>query len=123
MAKPVTAPESRFFDKVVWNGGEDECWTWQGARTSAGYGHLRGRSQTETILAHRLAYELFVGPVPVGRELDHTCHNDSDCEGGPGCVHRLCVNPAHLEVVTPSVNARRGRTGTRPGSLAALRRG
>lgn len=46
-----------------------------------------------------------VGPIPEGLVIDHTCHNNSGCEGGVGCPHRLCVNWInHLEVVTPKVN-------------------
>lgn len=48
------------------------------------------------IYAHRLSYELFVGPIPDGYELDHLCRN------------RGCVNPAHLEAVTHRVNVLRG---------------
>jgi hypothetical protein len=43
-----------------------------------------------------VAYELFVGPIPEGLELDHLCRNPS------------CVNPAHLEAVTHRENVRRG---------------
>jgi hypothetical protein len=56
--------------------------------------------------AHRVSYEAFVGPIPNGREIDHLCRV------------RACINPLHLEAVTPQVNVRRG---TSPGA-EALRR-
>jgi hypothetical protein len=59
-----------------------------------------------------LAYELLVSPIPAGFEIDHTCHNrDLSCPGGSSCLHRACVNPAHLEVVTGLVNIAHGRVG------------
>lgn len=80
------------------------CWQWKKPGDD-GYGLVRwaGRKQP----AHRVMYELAVGPVPEGAELDHTCHStDASCLGGP-CLHRSCVNPEHLEPVTPLVNVER----------------
>jgi len=78
----------------------DGCWLWTGCMTKPagknGYGQIRldGRMQ----VAHRIAYELLVGPIPDGLDLDHLCRT------------RLCVNPAHLEPVTPYENLRRGES-------------
>src|SRR4051794_13226853 len=49
------------------------CWPWPGPVNSHGYGHYLGRS------AHRWAFEQFVGPIPEGMELDHTCHTRNPC--------------------------------------------
>ena len=74
---------------------ETGCWHWQGATQPRGYGTMPANGQ-KGILAHRFAYETFIGPIPDGHELDHLCRN------------RSCVNPAHLEPVTHSENVRRG---------------
>lgn len=88
-----------------------ECWIWPHADNGYGYGRIRwgstryGDGPGKIMLAHRLAYELFIGPIPDGKPLDHTCHtNDPTCMGRGGCIHRLCVNPAHLEPVTTREN-------------------
>jgi hypothetical protein len=75
----------------------DLCWPWTGKAEARGYGTLLvgGRA----LAAHRLVYELFLGPVPEGLELDHLCRNPN------------CVRPDHLEPVTHAENTRRGRGG------------
>lgn len=86
----------RFWSKVIPEPNSG-CWLWLGAG-SGGYGHtwaVGGRKW----LAHRLAFEVLVGPVPKGLDLDHLCRN------------RGCCNPAHLEPVTHRENARRGLHG------------
>lgn len=66
------------------------CWLWKGRLNRDGYAEYSGR------MAHRVTYELAIGDIPEGMELDHLCKV------------RHCVNPRHLEVVTHAENLRRG---------------
>lgn len=82
------------------------CIQWTGEISTGGYGlvSLGGRRWT----AHRVVYELRVGPIPDGLQLDHMCHNDDlSCAGGPSCQHKRCINVDHLIPATPSENVGR----------------
>lgn len=82
------------------------CWMWALKPTTNGY--CRYRVRGERYMAHRFAYEALVGPIPHGLQLDHVCHSfDATCTGGPTCLHKRCVNPAHLEPVTGRENTLR----------------
>lgn len=85
--------------------GPAGCIIWTGRCGGGGYGtFLVAGRRTAT---HRAAYEAMVGPIPEGMLLDHTCHNrDETCEGR-ACIHRRCINPHHLEVVTSQENTLR----------------
>ena len=86
------------------------CWLWTGQGTGDGYGFFRPGPGRPRVMAHRYAYERFVGPIPDGAQLDHRCHTDTpDCPGGKECGHRRCVNPEHLEPVSASENTLRQR--------------
>jgi hypothetical protein len=76
----------RFLSKVN-RDGPNGCWIWTASRSRQGYGQFRFRGQP--IHAHRLSYRLSVGPIPDGKHLHHKCQNPA------------CVNPVHLEVLTP----------------------
>jgi len=85
---------SRLEDKFLVG---DQCWLWTGAMKPNGYGTIS--HEGVTCHAHRVVYELLVGPVPAGLDLDHLCHV------------RRCVRPDHLEPVTRGENIRRGLCG------------
>lgn len=100
----------RFWPKVDRSHGWAECWPWLGSVGKNGYGEfgIGGHSRW----AHRVAYALAVGPISPGLHLDHECHNrDLTCSGGDSCLHRRCVNPAHLYPRTIRENLRRGFYG------------
>lgn len=82
---------------------DDGCWLWTGRLNNMGYGVFGiGR---RIFLAHRVAHELFKGPIPAGLSVDHVCHNSAaGCPGGLECSHRRCVNPDHLEAVSHRTN-------------------
>ena len=92
---PASAP--RRFWLYVDKNGPDGCWLWTGGLGTGGYGQFK-RVQATTDRAHRFAYELLIGPIPPGMQLDHLCRN------------RRCVNPEHLEPVTGRENKLRGHT-------------
>jgi predicted secreted hydrolase len=74
----------------------EDCWAWTSAIDSYGYGVFQlAHPKRQTVKAHRISYELLVGPIPESMTIDHLCFN------------KKCVNPSHLEVVTASENGRR----------------
>lgn len=89
---PLSSTE-RFWAKVD-RSDASGCWLWTGADDRHGYGQVR--INYRLVGAHRFAYELLVGPIPSGLQIDHLCRVP------------LCVNPAHLEPVTRKENAQRG---------------
>ena len=77
----------------------ESCWIWEGSIGTRGYGQITWKIDGRRPKAHRVSYQLFVGPIQAGFVLDHLCWNTS------------CVNPVHLEPVTPHENiVVRGRT-------------
>lgn len=107
---PLKEADTRFWRNV--QGGEvAACWPWTGELKDNGYGVFSTRALTgfgRTTFAHRYAYTRLRADIPDGLHLDHVCHsNDATCLGGATCLHRRCVNPWHLEPVTPKINAER----------------
>lgn len=79
----------RLADKVLVGDG---CWDWIGGCTGNGYGAFVPELGGPQVRAHRFVYELLVGPIPAGLQLDHLCRR------------RRCVRPGHLEPVTEAEN-------------------
>ena len=97
-ARPLS---EKFWEKVNKNGpipeyrpDFDPCWLWTAAVNAKGYGVMCVKNGST--LAHVISYNIHVGQIHSGMQIDHLCRV------------RNCVNPNHLEVVTPRVNVHRG---------------
>lgn len=77
-----------------------ECWLWQRHTNAKGYGQLRWNGKKQRV--HRSSYQAFIGPIPKGLIVRHTCDTPQ------------CCNPKHLLIGTHADNSRdmvkRGRS-------------
>jgi hypothetical protein len=96
----LTSPTDRWWAKVDKQGQTPSlrpdlgpCWYWTVALDDGGYGWLKVGNKH--VAAHRFGYELLIGSIPEGLEVDHLCNV------------RHCVNPDHLEAVTRTENNNR----------------
>lgn len=68
------------------------CWVWKRSLDISGYGQLGvGGRHTK---AHRFSWEMYIGPIPEDRIIDHKCRN------------RKCVNPDHMRLCIRMENLR-----------------
>jgi hypothetical protein len=88
----------RIADKILVD--ESGCWLWTGNCNRKGYGNSY-RTGHGRVLAHRQVYELLLGTIPDGLELDHLCRTPA------------CVNPEHLEPVTRAEHCARSTAATK----------
>lgn len=78
--------------------GPEACWPWPGCCNRLGYGKVKVNlgNGWKRHPAHRASYHFLKRPIPDGLFLDHLCRN------------ARCVNPDHLEPVSPRMNSLRG---------------
>ncbi len=82
----------RFWGKTT-RCDKSTCWLWGAHLDRDGYAQYRDGDRIAQ--AHRTSYEAFTGAIGDGMELDHLCKT------------RRCVNPTHLELVSPAENKTR----------------
>ncbi len=94
-AKGVTVEEyakKRMYAKRILD--RNGCWLWDGYLSPGGYGIIYVKYERHMV--HRLSYEIHVGSIPEGLDIDHLCRV------------RRCFNPEHLEPTTRQENLWRG---------------
>jgi hypothetical protein len=87
------------FQRYLPDGLDQGCWLWQGRRSPSGYGVMAATVKGRVVShnAHRWSWLLYRGDIAEGLHVDHICRVP------------LCVNPSHLQLLTPEQNNERRR--------------
>lgn len=93
-------------ERVTVEPGDNGCWLWNQSIGTHGYGQTWHNEKVT--VAHRVAYELFVGPIPAGMMIHHRCGV------------RTCCNPTHLEAMTQSQHGHHHGQWCPPGPSKAM---
>jgi hypothetical protein len=89
MKQDMTPQQKQLYDTVIVL-DDSACWIWQGQVSNSGYGRLKQVQTDKTVRmvsAQSASYRAFVDPIPDGYLVKQRCGN------------RLCINPAHLELI------------------------
>ena len=105
MTQPIVylhgKPKRKTSARVGWVVADNGCHVWQGAKNSHGYGIVWSGEVGASVLVHRLRYEMEVGPIPRGLDLDHFA-----CDSGA----LGCCNPTHVRPVSRRENTLRSNS-------------
>lgn len=107
----MTQPYASLEERLWLNSGEPDdgsrCRVWLGFCTKKGYGRIcirrPGKPHPMSEWVHRISYQVFIGVIPKGWEVDHVCNNES------------CIAPWHLELVSGTENIARRDARRRAG--------
>ena len=89
MKRDMTAQQKQLFDNVIVL-DDSACWIWQGQVSNSGYGRLKqvqDDNSVKMVSAQSASYRAFIESIPEGCLVKQRCGN------------RLCINPAHLELM------------------------